>query len=248
LIQNYLLVLNIKKLINYPCIFYRGFIFYGVIINFISKGKGEVIISEIKLVIDNEVLERYNTYYFKQYPKRKKKPIDSPTHPSINKWMVMLRPQMNQTKQNWKDFMIWFVDVNGYKDKKINKCNMKFITYIKTKIRADTDNTVPKFILDGMVEGGFVQDDNYWHIEELTLRCGYSKDHPRTEIIVDIINEHGVGIFDTQEEYQIFKSKCEQCKKYTNKNDELCDIHKKCVAGCPYQEEIQDLQCSKFKV
>jgi hypothetical protein len=139
----------------------------------------------LKLVIDNDVVDKYHTYYFKQYPKRNKKPIDSPTHPSINKWMIMKRPMMNDLKQKWKDFIVWFVEDNGLTNKKIEKCSMTFISYFKTKICKDCDNTVPKFILDGMAESGLIIDDDSLHVESLTLKCGYDKENQRTEIFIE---------------------------------------------------------------
>lgn len=142
--------------------------------------------SQIKLVIDNDVLNDYEKHYFKLHPKARKKPIDQPYHPSINQWMIMKRPMMNALKQKWKDFLVWFVKYNNYSDMKIEKCSMEFITYFKTKIRHDTDNTVPKFILDGLAESGFIIDDDSKHLTSLTLKCGYDKENPRTEIIISI--------------------------------------------------------------
>jgi hypothetical protein len=147
---------------------------------------GVIYISEIKLIIDNNILQKYNEFYFKKFPKRKKIPIESPTHPSINKWMIMKRPMMNALKQYWKDFIIWFVEENKLTNKKINKCDLIFVSYFKTKIRKDCDNTVPKFILDGMVDGGLIVDDDSLHVESLTLKCGYDKEQPRTEIYIKI--------------------------------------------------------------
>lgn len=144
-----------------------------------------ILISQIKLIIDNSTLEKYNKYYFKLYPKRRKEPIEHPTHPSINKWMIMKRPIMNALKQAWKDFIIWFVEDNKLTNKKIDKCSMTFVSYFKTKIRKDCDNTVPKFILDGLAESGFIIDDDSLHVESITLKCGYDKERPRTEIFID---------------------------------------------------------------
>jgi len=143
-------------------------------------------VEQIKLTIDYAVLEKYNKYYFKKNPRRKKIPIETPTHPSINKWMIMKRPMMNGLKQTWKEFIVWFVEDCGLSNKKIDKCEMTFISYFKTKIRKDCDNTVPKFILDGMSESGLVIDDDSLHIESLTLKCGYDKKHVRTDIYIDI--------------------------------------------------------------
>lgn len=140
----------------------------------------------LKLTIDNSVVEEYHEYYFKQYPKRKKKPIKAPTHPSINKWMILPRIQMNALKQTWKDFISWFVEKQGYKNLNIEQCDMTFISYFKTKIRKDCDNFVPKFILDGLAEAKLIIDDDSLHIQSLTLKCGYDKENPRTEIYVTI--------------------------------------------------------------
>lgn len=51
-----------------------------------------------------------------------------------------------------------------------------------SKRRVDCDNTVPKFILDGFSESGFIIDDDGKHLHSLTLKTGYDKDNPRTEI------------------------------------------------------------------
>lgn len=141
--------------------------------------------SQLILTIDNSVLEKYNSYYFKKFPKRKKKPIESPTHPSINKWMIMRRPMMNALKQAYKEFIIWFVEEQELTNKKIEKCTMTFISYFKTKIRKDCDNTVPKFILDGLADAQLIVDDDSLHLTSLTLQCGYDKENPRTEIIIN---------------------------------------------------------------
>ena len=61
---------------------------------------------------------------------------------------------------------------------------MTFVSYFKTKIRKDVDNTVPKFFLDGFVASGLLVDDDSEHLESLTLKCEYDKDNPRTEIYI----------------------------------------------------------------
>lgn len=144
--------------------------------------------NQIKLVIDNDVLQKYEKYYFKIHTRAKKRPIENPYHPSINQWMIMKRPMMNSLKQKWKDLIMWFIEHSGYQNLNIVECKMKFTTYFKTKIRHDVDNCVPKFILDGLAESSFIFDDDSKHLKSLTLECGYDKENPRTEIIVyDII-------------------------------------------------------------
>lgn len=95
---------------------------------------------------------------------------------------------MNNIKQKWKFFIIWWCHKLGYNGLKLEKFDMTIITYMDTRRRADCDNTVPKFILDGFTEAGFIVDDDYQHLRSLTLRMGYDKENPRTEIIINTIN------------------------------------------------------------
>lgn len=143
---------------------------------------------KLTLILDQAVLDEYSKYYFKQHPRAVKVPIPHPYHESINKWFVMKRPEMNALKQKWKDFCIWWIKRLGYDDKKIECCHMTFTTYMPSKRRIDPDNTVPKFILDGFSESGFIVDDDGLHLKALTLKTGYDKDNPRTEIEIEILD------------------------------------------------------------
>lgn len=144
---------------------------------------------KIKLVIDADTLSRYNDHYFELYPRRRKPPISQPYHESINKWMILRRPQMNMLKQNWKDFIIWLISDAGFADMKIDKCEIYQKVYFPTTHRADLDNTVPKFILDGIVESGMIVDDSYIHIRKLVMEADYDKNRPRTELVIKILDE-----------------------------------------------------------
>lgn len=143
-------------------------------------------IEQINLVIDNKTLLEYEEYYFKLHPRASKKPIENPYHPTMNSWMIMKRPMMNALKQKWKDFIVWFIDNQGYTNLHIDKCEMKFVTYYKTNRVHDVDAAVPKFILDGFVESGFIIGDDRNHVRPLTLDCFIDKDNPRTEIEIYI--------------------------------------------------------------
>lgn len=116
------------------------------------------------------------------HPTAKKKPIANPYHESINKWMIMKRPQMNALKQRWKDFIVHFVKNSEYKDTHIEKCEIKFTTYYGTARRHDIDNGCPKFILDGLCDSGLIYDDDSGHVTSLTMQCFVDVDNPRTEI------------------------------------------------------------------
>lgn len=143
----------------------------------------------MKLILDNTVLERYEKFYFNQHPRARKKPIAHPYHPSINQWFILQRQAMNTLKQQWKDFIIWWVKDLGLENKNLDNVELTFTTYMPTRRRIDTDNTVPKFILDGMVESGLIVDDDSLHLKRLILCAGYDKDNPRTEILIQTIDE-----------------------------------------------------------
>ena len=81
---------------------------------------------KIKIVIDKDILDKYEKYYFEKYPKRRVFPIKKPIPPSLNQWMVMRRFQMNHQKQAWKEFGEWLVKHNGYENKKIRKSNLDY--------------------------------------------------------------------------------------------------------------------------
>lgn len=136
----------------------------------------------IKLILDHDVLKEYNTYYFKQHPKAKKVPIDKPYHPSINTWCILPRIQMNALKQKWKDFCVWWIKEEKLLNRQLDNFNIVVTVFFNTKRRHDVDNQVPKFILDGFTESGLIIDDDEEHLHSLTLKTGYDKICPRTEI------------------------------------------------------------------
>lgn len=126
-------------------------------------------LKQIKLVIDNDVLEQYEAYYFAIHRKASKKPIAHPYHESINTWMIMKRPMMNALKQKWKDFIVWFIRAQGYANLHIEQCEVEQTVYYPNNRRHDIDNSVPKFVLDGLVESGMIVDDDCKHITKLIL-------------------------------------------------------------------------------
>ena len=140
----------------------------------------------IKLILDNDLLEKYNEYYFKIHPRAKKKPIEKPRHPSLNTWIILPRIQMNTLKQKWKDFCIFWMKLEKLDNKKLDHFEMIITTYFDSKRRTDLDNHVIKFILDGFTESGFIIDDDSKHLCALTFKAGYDKENPRTEIEVFI--------------------------------------------------------------
>ena len=140
---------------------------------------------EIKIVIDNNVLDEYRKYYFDKYPKRRKLPIKKPIPPSLNTWMIMRRFEMNFQKQSWKEFGEWLVEYYGYSNMKIDKCKITIEYFFDSKRRHDADNYTPKNLFDSFTVSGLLIDDDFNHVESLTIKGNYSKENPRTEIVLE---------------------------------------------------------------
>lgn len=152
----------------------------------LTVAEGAPELKRILLTIDNDVLDRYTEYYFSIHPKAQKVPIKKPYHESINSWMIMKRPAMNSLKQKWKDFIYWFIVDQGYENLRIERCEIVQTIYYPTNRRHDIDNSVPKFILDGLVNGQMIVDDDSGHITKLTMSCKIDPDKPRTELLIII--------------------------------------------------------------
>lgn len=142
---------------------------------------------ELKIIIDQNTIDRYAEFYFQMHPKAKKVPIAKPRHPSINEWFILPRPQMNALKQKWKNFGCWLIRNMGYENMKLERFSISITVFFENRIRRDVDNQVPKFLLDAFTESGFIVDDDMKHLKSLTLSAGYDSDHPRTEIIVTLL-------------------------------------------------------------
>lgn len=147
---------------------------------------------EYKLVMDQQLIDEYNKYYFKTHPRARKLAIEKPRHPSINVWAILPRKQMNILKQKWKDFGIWWMKKLGYDGLMLDKVKVDIIVYMPSRRRADIDNNCcEKFLWDAFTEAGFWVDDDYLHVTEITSRMGYDKENPRTEIRVVSIDNGG---------------------------------------------------------
>lgn len=140
---------------------------------------------EYKIIIDQTVVDEYNRYYFKQYPRARKPAIDKPRHPSLNQWMIMTRTRQNNLKQKWKYFGIWLIKRLGYENLQLNRVKVDITVYMDSRRRCDIDNhCCEKFLWDAFTEAGFWVDDDYTHVTEITARMGYDKENPRTELII----------------------------------------------------------------
>ena len=142
----------------------------------------------IKIVIDSGLVTRFNEEYFAEHPRARKPKIKAPQHPSMNDYYKGSFQSANKIKQDWKEFIVWCLKDKGLNDRMIDRCNITYTTYFKTNRRHDLDNISPKFILDGFVEAGLIVDDDYKHIDSLTIKCGIDKENPRMEFLIEILD------------------------------------------------------------
>lgn len=144
---------------------------------------------EYRIEFNKTLLEEYLAEYFKKHPKARKKPITRPLHPSINEWMNMKRPQLNNLKQIWKDFTVFVCFKHGVTRLNISKCSIEMICTFPTKTKRDNDNMTCKFILDGFTAAKFLEEDNYSVVNPLIIRSRYEKGVTKMEFIVRLPDE-----------------------------------------------------------
>lgn len=139
---------------------------------------------ELRIVLDQGTVERYNAHYFKLHPRARKAPIISPVHPSLNIWMIMRRPEMNGLKQKYKDYIVFVAEENGISGIGIDDCDITMHYFFPINRRHDCDNYTPKFFLDGLTEAGVITDDDFLHVHSLRTYGDIDRENPRTEIII----------------------------------------------------------------
>lgn len=137
------------------------------------------------LTITKQDVDEFNRLYFAEHPRATKPRIKKPQHPSLNEYMIANNMKANQWKQNWKDFMLFMLDKYRWCDIGIETCEVQYITYFKDNRVHDVDNITPKFIFDGLVEGGFLVADDIDHIKKLTTWGERDTDNPRIELVFD---------------------------------------------------------------
>lgn len=106
--------------------------------------------------------------------------------------------------------------------------------------RVDMDaNNYFKVSLDTITETGLIwADDNV--VCERVQRIYYDSSNPRIELTIYPVDY--IGIFDNKSQLDEFERKCKTCSRYIRN----CSILKKAKEG-RIQEEIQNLECSKYK-
>lgn len=144
--------------------------------------------NEIVITINQEKVNEFEELYFQKYPNRRKKPIESPIPPNLNRFIIWQRPQQNSTKQIWKDF-IHFV-AEEYSDLNIRECILHYHFIFPDKRLRDLDNYISissKLITDGLTikdGNGMLVDDNYNHIRFLSTTAETKKGVTELQIYI----------------------------------------------------------------
>lgn len=148
-----------------------------------------------------------------------------------------------EAKAYKKDFAKYIkeqVKQQGF-DIEINKTQHFYVDCIFYFDRIDKDsNNYFKLLLDSITDSKCIwEDDNV--VCERVNAIYYDAKNPRIEI--EIYPVDYVGIFDNQEQLNVFTESCIGCKRY---KEGKCSIYKKALEG-RIQEEITNCTCSKFK-
>lgn len=107
--------------------------------------------------------------------------------PSNNKYMGSggrgKNFQYQKEKKQWARMIASAVGDNKPKVP-VEKSIVTLKYYFRTRHRRDPDNYSGKFLLDGLIEAGVIEDDSFNHID-LRIAGGYDKENPRTVITIE---------------------------------------------------------------
>ena len=103
--------------------------------------------------------------------------------PSINEWRNMHHHQEAKLKKEWEDIVGWEVLRQKAKPPKpIRKAVTTYRYYFPTKHRRDPSNYSPKWLEDGLVKAGVLEDDSFENVNLEIVHGGVDKENPRVEI------------------------------------------------------------------
>lgn len=95
--------------------------------------------------------------------------------------------QYQRDKKRWARLVKRAAEGNKPKNP-IEKSTVTLEYYFKTRHRRDPDNYSGKFLLDGLVLAGVIEDDSFKNID-LRIKGNYDKENPRTVITIAEIKD-----------------------------------------------------------
>jgi Holliday junction resolvase RusA-like endonuclease len=105
--------------------------------------------------------------------------------PTQNDFRRMHHFHIAKEKRKW-EWLVQF-EVKAQKITPMQRVKMVYEFHFKDNRRRDADNysTACKFIQDGLVKAGILQDDNFDIVTELTIRRGESHKNPYIMIFLE---------------------------------------------------------------
>lgn len=89
----------------------------------------------------------------------------------------------SKTYKTWHTEALW--QLKKYQPITVYPCALTIILWGATKRRWDIDNRATS-ILDVLQDAGILEDDDWSHVQTLTIQYGgYAKDYPHAEIWID---------------------------------------------------------------
>jgi Holliday junction resolvase RusA-like endonuclease len=105
------------------------------------------------------------------------------TPPSLNQWSRMHWSRAARIKKQWEnDILYVFLSCKAKGAFPQQKAQIKVTYFFATNRRRDADNLNLKFILDGIVKAGIIQDDSTKVIGQPVTAWEVDKHDPRVEI------------------------------------------------------------------
>lgn len=179
--------------------------------------------------------------------------LTSPIPPSVNHylgWRAILKngkpmamsyetAEAKKYKKEFKKHIEEQVKLQNW-NCKVNSTQHFYVDAIFYFDRIDKDTSnYDKCLLDSITETGLIWiDDNVACFRP--NRIYYDSNNARIELTIYPVDY--IGIFDNQAQLDEFENKCKTCSRYARN----CSILKKSKEG-RIQEEIQNLECSKYK-
>lgn len=103
--------------------------------------------------------------------------------PSINTWRSMNHFTEARKKKEWEELVQWEVIRQKKRPPRpFQKAITVYRYYFPDRRRRDATNYSPKWIEDGLVKAGVLEDDSFDHVELVIEKGGVDKHNPRVEI------------------------------------------------------------------
>lgn len=111
--------------------------------------------------------------------------------PSLNQMRNMHHFEWNRTKREWAH-LISLIAQRKRPSKPFEKAVVTLTYHFRDKRRRDPDNYSGKFLLDPLVEMGFLVDDSFDHVELRHRKGGVDRKNPRTVIRIEEVAKDDV--------------------------------------------------------